>query len=223
MYIFEALGQTDLGFSTFNTVKWVDKELAKDPAKTIKDHRFLIQALNQMDNIHVLDFGGSLGFGYRALIMACPEKNIKYSVVETPLVCDAARQCYDSPNIAFEDNLTSTNNVDIVYIRTSLQYAAEWKETLNALVSLEPSIFVFAHISAGPIRTFQAIQNYYGRKVPYWWISLTELKQVMKEYGYACTLEEDDQLIDDSAFCSSIDDQDRLTTTKNLVFRRAIA
>lgn len=223
MYIFEAMGETTPNYSAFDSSEWIENEVQKNRSHSDgvrDDHILLVRALSSVRSAHILDFGGSLGAAYAVLQSAYPDRDFRYNIVETPAVCAAGRDYHKTSDIFFTEKISDLKKIDVVYVQTSLQYAQNWRETLNTLIDLAPSMFILSHTSTGDIRTFQAIQNYYGRKIPYWWISLAELKEAFSIRGYACTIDEEDQLIPDSLFCQSIAKNDRLRTTRNLIFRR---
>lgn len=221
--IFEPLKETVNTESTFNTPIWVENEIQKnvlDPVRACDNHKLLVSSLANADDINILDFGGSLGSGYIALRTSFPSMRFQYNIIETSAICDMGRQCHTAPEIRFSDDISINQSVDVVYVRTALQYAVDWKQTINTLISLEPSIFILEHTSTGNIRTFQTTQNYYGTKIPYWWISLSELKYCFNTSGYRCVLDAPAHPIDSSLFCSSIKSNDRISTTKNLIFKK---
>ena len=226
MYVFEAMGETTPNYSAFDSSKWIENEVQKNRSHSDgvrDDHILLVRALSSVRSAHILDFGGSLGAAYAALQSAYPDRDFRYTIVETPAVCAAGRDYHKTSDIFFTEKISDLKKIDVVYVQTSLQYARNWRETLNTLIDLAPSIFILSHASVGDIRTFQAIQNYYERKIPYWWISISDLKEVFSTHGYACAIAEEDQAIHDSAFCESIAADDRLRATRNLIFRRILS
>ena len=224
MCIFEAITDHKLKYSTFDSELWVQNELQKNqenPSRADDDHSLLVGFFQHSDeDIHVLDFGGSLGFGFIALCNAYPDREVGYTVVETPALCTAGDDYHTSHHISFTSTIPLKSHFTAIYLRTALQYVRDWKETLAQLISLNPETIILSHLSAGNVPSFQAIQNYYGNKIPYWWISMHELQGVLAEAGYVCTHNEICQKLDESTYCDSIEPNLRIDSTRDVVFRR---
>jgi len=192
-YIFENLEKTSLDHSAFSSSRWVKNEsrrIRERREEVIKEHSFLISALkDHRDNwSSVLDFGGSLGTASYALDAEFNDREFTYTVLETAEVCEEGKIIHDEKRVAFLDSLDKIKNkIDVVYLRTSLQYASSWKNTILSLCDLSPSLLVFDHLSAGKVSTTRLVQNYYGSKIPYWLISADELINVLCEAGYECS------------------------------------
>lgn len=74
--------------------------------------------------------------------------------------------------------------VDIVYIRSSLQYIDDWKKLLHTLTSYKPKFFLFVDLFAGNIPSYVTVQNYYGGKIPCRLLNSKEVVGVMKNLGF---------------------------------------
>jgi putative methyltransferase (TIGR04325 family) len=97
-------------------------------------------------NLHVLDFGGSLGSSYfenRAFIETLP--NVTWSVVEQPHyvekgsanMSDGVLQFYDSI-----DACAKNNNVNCVLISSVIQYLSEPFSVLQQIFDLSPDVII---------------------------------------------------------------------------------
>ena len=156
---------------------WVDKEfnrlpLSKKDLKTVKERNsLLLNYVKKGDSI--LDFGGSLGFSY----LACEDKSLKYHILETESICDMGKKLYQ--DVKFHSVIPTNLDLDILYIRTSLQYSQNWIVTLKRLLENQPKLLVFNHLSAGDIPTFICFQEWQEQKIPYWFINLEEFKKVI--------------------------------------------
>ena len=160
---------------------WVDKEfsrlpLSKKDLKIVKKRNsLLLEYINKGDC--VLDFGGSLGFSY----LACEDESLKYHILETESICNMGEKLYQ--NVKFHSIIPTNLDLDILYIRTSLQYSQNWIVTLKKLLENKPKLLVFNHLSAGNIPTFICFQEWQEQKIPYWFINLEEFKEVIgKDY-----------------------------------------
>ena len=122
---------------------WVDKEfsrlpLSKKDLKIVKKRNsLLLEYINKGDC--VLDFGGSLGFSY----LACEDESLKYHILETESICNMGEKLYQ--NVKFHSIIPTNLDLDILYIRTSLQYSQNWIVTLKKLLENKPKLLVFNH------------------------------------------------------------------------------
>ena len=99
----------------------------------------------------------------------------------------------EEANIFFEDNnelsffskIEKIKNVDIVYIRSSLQYVENWEKTVNQIISLKPEYVVFSHLAAGDINeSFLTVQLWGNQEIPYWVIKEKDLKNIFLNNDY---------------------------------------
>jgi len=192
-YVFEALKNSSLDHNAFNSARWI-----KNEAKRIRDHRdevisqhrFLVSSLkdDRYSFSSILDFGGSLGTASYALDEAFKDRKFNYTVLETTEVCKEGKGIHSENSAVFVDSIDKIKNkIDVVYLRTSLQYAPSWKNTILSLCELSPSILIFDHLSAGKVTTTRLVQNYYGSKIPYWVISSDEMIDILSDAGYECS------------------------------------
>ncbi len=204
---------------------WVDKSIARakelldDPALGNKDIELLAFACSALDSdLRVVDFGGSLGFSYLPLKAHLPHW-IDYHIVEMPEICQVAESVFgDRYGLTFHTDIPKLDKVDIVYLRTSLQYTEYWKHTLCLLSNLRPKHFLFCHLSAGDIPTYASTQLYYDRRVPYWFINIGELDKLMENLDYTLMCESPGKTIAQDNFAEEY----QLKQTCNRMFSRKI-
>lgn len=176
---------------------WLDrsiqriKQLRKSPSVIHRDNLLpFLTALvhDKRKTLKILDFGGGMGFTYIPVKKALPEGcRIEYHIVEVDQVCKEAGKIFKrEKDIFFHISLPAApKTVDIVHLGSSLQYVADWKETLGKLAAYKPQYFLFMDLYAGNIPTFVTVQNYYGSHMPCWFFNIDEFIQTMKSHGYA--------------------------------------
>jgi putative methyltransferase (TIGR04325 family) len=170
-----------------NRIKNLDKELHLIKSR----NSFFIDLLNQYNKPpNVLDFGGSLGTTFFSV------SNLvnKYYIVETEKIVNAGNNL-EIDNLTFFNSINHVPLVDVVHIRTSLQYSHNWRKTLEELLTRKPSQVILSHLSAGDIDTFLTIQNWGDMKIPYWFINLNEIKTFFLERGFKLMNEQDSSIL----------------------------
>ncbi|MDZ7646828.1 MAG: hypothetical protein U5K54_06425 [Cytophagales bacterium] len=124
--------QVNLADETFKHTETILEDLKKNgtiPYNISEENSILplIASLiiQEKQKVNVLDLGGGMGIGFIGLV-ACLEKNnnLQYSVIETPNMCLGGSKLFISDNRIqfyndFPENLL---NVDIVFIKSALQY-----------------------------------------------------------------------------------------------------
>jgi len=171
---------------SFDNQEWVEKQInrlnnIKEELETIKSRNtLLIDCVNQHDNnsISILDYGGGIGLTYFSLV-ASTDKMINYNIVELPSICNSGK---DLP-INFYEAIPEIE-VDIVYIRTALQYSQDWRKTLSDLMKCNPKYIVLSHLSAGNIPTYLTLQMWGDYLIPYWFLNKKELDDHILEMNY---------------------------------------
>jgi putative methyltransferase (TIGR04325 family) len=174
---------------SFDNHAWTEKQLNRlnnidEELDTIRSRNLLL--INYIkkykkNNISVLDYGGGIGLTYFSLL-ASTDKRIKYNIVELPSICKAGKRRLDGAINFYED--IPNINVDIVYIRTALQYSKDWKKTLSDLIKCNPKYMILAHLSAGKIPTYLTLQKWGDYSIPYWFIDENELYEHIEQYNY---------------------------------------
>lgn len=172
-------------YKEFDSELWVIRQrekledVSKNTDKYLIENKLLMSVLQ--DNASVLDYGGSLGLTYKALK---PLFKLNYNIVETKTICDVGKNIFKNEIQFFEKIPTNINSLDVLYIRTALQYAQNWKNDIINLLKLCPQKIVLAHLSSGNIPTYLTLQKWYGTEIPYWFINEIELTDLIESYGY---------------------------------------
>ena len=172
-----------------NFQEWIDKQVNRvknlDTELELikKRNSFFINALkNEAKNANVLDWGGSLGLTF----FAVQDYVQDYNIVETQkVVCAGNKMKFRK--LKFYENISEVPKVDIVYIRTALQYAKDWKEILNSLIKVNPKKIILAQLNSGDIETFLSIQNWGKHKVPSWFINYNSLHSLIRSNNFTQT------------------------------------
>jgi putative methyltransferase (TIGR04325 family) len=73
---------------------------------------------------------------------------------------------------------------DIVHAASSLQYIENWKEWVPAITEVNPKYILLSDIFAGELNPYVTLQNYYGSRIPHWFLNLGELVYTFEAYGY---------------------------------------
>lgn len=222
--VFEALKEYPLEYESFNSRRWIENEkirVLESAESLFYNHRFLKKMVVENDHTKILDFGGSLATSLPILKEVFKDTKFTYTVVETKEICQAGIEMTLDNRVFFVEEILSVpkEDVEVVYIRTALQYAKDWKKTLEALYSLQPSLVILEHLTAGKINTFQGVQNYYGRKVPYWFLGVDDLSKHASQWGYEITMQESCEDLADSMYDESIKKENRVHQTVRIVMK----
>jgi len=211
---------------SFSSSTWLDNEENRfnnyNKEQAASEHSDLLKFLNDEDfrDASIIDFGGSLGFGYLAIMNGVEFENVEYTVVDTSEVCEAGRQLFaTNRRVRFVDEIDD-RSYNIAYIRTALQYADDWRKTIDDLVKTGSDFFIFSYLFAGKFESFKATQMYYGDKIPYWFIGIDELKDLMKAYGYDCCVDEEDVKIPQYLYHADFDEALRIASSRAMIFAR---
>lgn len=145
----------------------------------------------QMGKVTVLDFGGSLGFTYVPVTAGLIRKDsLEYLIVDNPIICEAGERVFQNDKrIRFCTELPrDVEKVDIVHLGSSLQYVDDWRGLITELAHYRPQYFLFTDLLAGDIPTYATIQNYYGSKIPCWFLNVHELVSAVTNEGFELLL-----------------------------------
>lgn len=179
---------------SYDNDEWVSKQITRrknvksQMQILVKRNNLLIKKVNSFkkDKINVLDFGGGLGLSYTCL-KENTKKELNYHIVETKKNVVAGRTVFiDEAGLSFYTDATDVkNDIDVAYIRTSLQYARDWKSTLEKILQLKPKYLILAHLSAGDVPTYLTLQKWSSYNIPYWFINKEDLVNCVsnKEYN----------------------------------------
>ena len=80
--------------------------------------------------------------------------------------------------------LPSSGDFDLIYAASSFQYIENWQDLIEKFTSLDPQYILLADVFAGAINSFVTLQNYYGSRIPHWFLNLKELIDVFNKHGY---------------------------------------
>jgi putative methyltransferase (TIGR04325 family) len=140
-------------------------------------------------SIRILDFGGGLGETYLDLRKALSAgHSIEYHVIETPRMCEQGNSLFaDDSQIRFHSALPAElPSVDVIYVSSALQYVEDYGAFLRRLCAYRARFILFVKLSAGAIPTYATAQkNLRGSTVPYWFINIEELTELLRGEGYA--------------------------------------
>ena len=146
--------------------------------------------LSSCKKVKILDFGGGLGVGYAVLLETIPfaSERVEYCVVELPSVCDEARWFSSEQSIQFVHDLPTNADFQLIYSSSAIQYVEDWRGLIQSLTSYGAKYLLLCDVFAGNITEFVTLQNYYGSRIPHWFINLDELVSVVAENGYELTM-----------------------------------
>lgn len=146
-----------------------------------------IAALVMRERVSILDFGGGLGIGFMTLVESLPEaaNRVAFSIVEVPEVCEAGEKLHGGRGgITYLSSIPISTTFDIVHAASSLQYIENWKEWVSSITMLNPKYILLSDVFAGVINPYVSLQNYYGSRIPHWFLSLSELVHTFDACGY---------------------------------------
>jgi len=197
----------DRDSGTYNNSDWVDKQVKrilnfeKEKKLSVERNNIIIQEVENNKNniVRIIDYGGGLGLSYMP-IRSSTEKHLDYNIVEVSKVVDKGREIYnDNSEVRFFNNIDEiVKSPDIFYIRTSLQYAKDWKGILEKACKLGSKKIIIVDTAAGDIETFLTYQLWGDEKIPYWFINKKELIKKIEKHGYICTHDKISQSIEDN-------------------------
>lgn len=138
--------------------------------------------------VKILDFGGGMGVDYIYVTSCLAEcRSINYHIIESKRVCQAAVSLFGDDNrIRFHTSLPDDlSELDIVYIRSALQYVEDYRGLINKFADYKPVYFLYVDLSTGDIPTYASAQhNVRGSIIPYWFINVGEIIDLMAARGY---------------------------------------
>lgn len=141
--------------------------------------------LGGTSKVRVLDFGGGLGIGFMTLVESiCPHlSRVEYTILEVPEVCESGNKLHEG-TINYTSSMSGLDGFDLVHAASSLQYIENWHELIEIFASLDPKYILLSDVFAGNIKTYATLQNYYGSKIPHWFLNLDDLLKVIERCGY---------------------------------------
>jgi putative methyltransferase (TIGR04325 family) len=171
--------------------------------------------------VTVLDFGGGMGIA-RAQVMGAASHgpSVRFTVVENETIAREGRALHPAGAIDFVTGVPAAMpDLDILHVNSALQYVDDYRGLLLRLCALRPAWVLLVRLSAGDLPTFATAQtNLPGSSVPYWFIDIREILDLLGSQGYELVLRGlSDRTYDQSSFPAT----HRLGRTANLLFRRA--
>lgn len=155
---------------------------------------FLVAAISpRCSTITILDVGGGLGIGYVELLARLRlTSNLTYHVVELAGMCAAGKELFaDDLAINFHNSLALPNeNIDIVYLSGVLPYIEDYCALLKQLAGFSATYLLLTQLAAGGFPTYAARQlNLPNQVLPYWFLNLDEIIEVVSKAGYSLIYE----------------------------------
>jgi putative methyltransferase (TIGR04325 family) len=144
---------------------------------------------NKIDSdstLTILDFGGGLGIGYMVLkeSMSNNIKSVDYAIIEVPEVCSVGKTLFKKNEIKYQDSILPFQEFDIIYASSVIQYIEDWQALLIKFSDLKPQFILLSDVFAGTIESFVSLQNYYGSRIPHWFLNLDDLVNCFSDVGY---------------------------------------
>lgn len=138
--------------------------------------------------VNLLDFGGGTGVAFVHIVNSLsPNTKFNLHVVEMPNACDLGRQLFhEDPRIRFYHSISDVPKpIDIVHVATALQYVRDYLSLLKILAGFGARFIFFCKLSAADIPTYATAQTVYDDLVvPYWFLNVREVIQIMSGCGY---------------------------------------
>jgi putative methyltransferase (TIGR04325 family) len=151
--------------------------------------------LSDRGSARILDFGGGLGTGFVILAksLAAHIDRINYSVVEVESICHVGAPLFtDRKRPLFYTNLPANAQFDIVHAASVIQYVENWQALIASLASYGARYLSLGDIYIGDFSSFVTLQNYYGSRIPHWFLNKHEfISEVEGKWGYKLILRTD--------------------------------
>lgn len=171
--------------------------------------------------VNILDFGGGMGIAYIHTVSSLVNcQSVNFHIVESQRITEEGMRLFEhDKRIHFHSKLPAElPNLDIIYMSSALQYVEDYTSLLKTLAGYGAKYFLFVKLSAGDFQTYATAQkNVPGSTLPYWFINVKEIVEIMAAGGYS--------LIYKSALEQEYDQDNfpqeyRLGRTGNLLFSR---
>lgn len=134
---------------------------------------------SEQRKLHILDFGGGIGFTYYQTIQALPQtESVEYHIVEREPVCKAGKEFFGdtTKSLFFHTELPKEEGTfDIVHLSSALQYIEDWNNLLTLLCRLSCKYLLLVDVFAGNNPTFASAQHYYELQIPMWFLNFEDL------------------------------------------------
>jgi putative methyltransferase (TIGR04325 family) len=141
--------------------------------------------LQGTSKVKVLDFGGGFGIGFMTLVENIRPylSRVDYTILEVQEVCESGNRLHDG-TINYTSSISGLDGFDLVHAASSLQYIENWHDLVEIFASVGPKYILLSDVFAGNIKTYATLQNYYGSKIPHWFLNLDDLLNRFEGYGY---------------------------------------
>ena len=144
---------------------------------------FIADRDRDLGPINILDFGGSVGFGYYTTIQCCPGARIeKYDVVEGLALCKAGSRFFDATDtpVRFHSSIPADGHWDWGYLNSTLQYIDDYSGLLSHLANCCRWILL-DDVPTGNNPDFVSIQRYYSSQIPHRFFSEKKLLRLFED------------------------------------------
>jgi putative methyltransferase (TIGR04325 family) len=151
----------------------------------------LLFIANKKSQLHLIDFGGSLGTSYRQnkKYLDALSIPIKWGVVEQSEFVEIGINEFQNDTLKFYDNLSQINfNVDVVLMGSSLCYCKNPYDVLTDIMEIEPNFILivrtpFSEEKEDKISIQYVPKHIYDASYPYWTLSKENLINfLLKKY-----------------------------------------
>jgi putative methyltransferase (TIGR04325 family) len=179
----------------------------------------LIRRLAARETVHIVDFGGGLGATWEYIRRVEPAVPVRYDIIEIPPVVEQATARHGSSSApAFAEALDERHHhPDIVFVKSALQYMADYGSAIGALFRLGAPCVLLEKFSGVDSDTYATAQIMGGSAVPSWFISIREVIGIAASAGYDVTLRR--RLLRDYDQSAFQPDQ-RMGNARTLLFER---
>ena len=144
-----------------------------------KDFGLLESNLVKESNNKVLEYGGSTAACWSVF---SNNYELDYHIVETEECCKQGKRMF--PEVSFYTDVPKLDKVDIFYVRSSLQYAEDWKSLLEQVIDNNNPTKIILQNTTTSEDTFYTVQYYYKNVLPYCYIGKEELTSFLEAKGY---------------------------------------
>jgi putative methyltransferase (TIGR04325 family) len=149
--------------------------------------------LTRQERVRILDFGGGPGFGLLVLMSALGDlrARIEYHVVDVACVCEEGRRLFsENDGPIFHTELPSTGGAqfDLVHTSSTMQYIEDWRSMSWRLAAYRAPWLIFEDVFVGAFRSYVTIQNYYGSRIPHWFLNDRDFVSTVESAGYKLLL-----------------------------------
>lgn len=143
--------------------------------------------LARMDRVRVLDVGGGLGTAWLAARAALGDefRRVDFRILEVENICAEGRRVFDGrPDAPVFVSAMPEDGTDVVHAGSVLQYIGDWRAFVAAITRLAPQVILISDLFAGGQPAFVSLQNYYGSKIPHWFLNMGDVRDAFAAHGY---------------------------------------